>query len=480
MTRLRRPMENGQARTGEPVPREHCPYYVNNRTGGPILGSLLLSYAHRRLDSESPGGCMKRHRSHFALLCLLFCSAPADAQFSLIYPSMPTASPVEIVFLDSATGFFSNAAGTIYKTRDSGASWFRCAHYQGDPISMLRFVDPSLGLGASPHSHLWLDKVNCVYTTNGGNGWDPTNVDLSDASDFLPFSGATILKGCLPGIKRLDNVFGLWTETYRMPWYVPGDVGMPYGTVRKLLRVSDTRVVALVSFENAKRDHILTDSLNLLLQSGDQGASWDTLWQGLQTIMSAVAFVSDSIGWMGGANGTILKTTNGGRSWAAQLSDSLSESVIQQIVALDTLRIFAVSQDGRVFRSTNGGSTWLSLLVDEYGAWGFETKRRIAFANPMRGFYAGSELYVTTDGGSSWRPAFGRIHEEAFHMEFLNRRLGWVLTSGGFYASTDCGASWTRRVDNPGWLHFDMIDTVTGWAVGRYQRAKTTDGGFTW
>ena len=412
-------------------------------------------------------------------MLIFFLLQTGHAQFIQRYPALPTDPIQEIVFLNENVGFFTNAAGSIFQTTNGGNQWVRRAHYQGDAVSALRFVNQSLGFGASPYAGLWLDKVDCVYTLDGGQYWMPVSVNLADAEDFLPLSQSVILKTNAKGIQRLDNFFGNWTTPYAMPSFIDIDVGTPFGSVHKIVALPSGKLLAVGSYGNARRAGIVKDSVSLLLCSTDAGMTWDTLWQGSKLLMQTIAFATPTVGWMGGEHESIFKTVDAGMHWTLQTVDSLSNSGIQKILAMDTLFALAVDRTGTLFRTTDGGAAWTSVIIEK----AFLSNVALAFSSAKKGWYGGKELYATTDAGTTWEPVKSGIRDQTHHIQFITAQKGWVTGDSAFYASTDGGYSWSVRNNfstNPRISSFFMIDSLTGWAIGQNARMKTTDGGITW
>jgi photosystem II stability/assembly factor-like uncharacterized protein len=424
---------------------------------------------------------MSQHRllSTWFTLLLVLSASNAQERFTRLFPDYPTDRIGDVIFVDSTTGYFTNDAGTIYKTTDCGSTWMPRIHYQGDPISLIRFLNPSLGFAASPYGGLQTDWTNCLVSTDGGQSWGDVDLYLSDAEDFLPVSRTVLLKANDAGIQRLDNYYGQWSTTYTLPVHIFEDVPGSYGSAHQLCTRRSGDIVAVVSYWNVRGTLALTDSVSLLIRSLDAGASWDTLWQGSPLVFRTVAFASESTGWMGGEHEAVMKTTDGGVTWTTQHINTAVASSIRKVIALDTSRVVAVTGTGAFLRTTDGGATWSRTVIET--SW--EQPVTIAFPTRSIGFYGGSELFRTLDGGATWAPVNNSLHQTASHMGFISRRLGWVSTDSGLYASTDGGYSWSKRNDfssNPPIARFDFIDSLTGWGVGYKNLMETTDGGYTW
>jgi photosystem II stability/assembly factor-like uncharacterized protein len=76
-----------------------------------------------------------------------------------------------------------------------------------------------------------------------------------------------------------------------------------------------------------------------------------------------IVFVNDSVGWAGGAAGSILHTTNRGKTWTAQLGGDpkSSDRPISDLRFVNDHTGFAVQTTGvgdhRLYRTTDG-ETW--------------------------------------------------------------------------------------------------------------------------
>jgi photosystem II stability/assembly factor-like uncharacterized protein len=423
-------------------------------------------------------------RERCALLSAFFFLVVAPSrmlgQFTLLFPTYPIDRPVEVTFVNSTTGFYATSAGSLFRTTDCGQTWQMQAHYQGDPITSIKFVDSLLGIAASSSGGLWFEKIRCLISSNGGAQWSQAEVNLSSAEDFIPLSKSVILRTEDGGISRLDNFYGQWTRTFTIPTSLwGGDIIAPYGSIHQLHRLPGGDIIALVSYQRAFTAHVISDSVSRIIRSSDSGVTWDTLWKGTTLDLRTVAFATAKVGWMGGERESLFKTTDGGVTWIQQHLDTLSTSSIRSIITFDTLSATAVDGTGTLFRTSNGGANWTTTVIE--ATW--ETTTRLAFPTRLIGFYAGSELYRTLDGGSTWQPVNNRIHETATHMQFVSRTLGFVLTDKGFYVTSDGGSSWSPRNDfsaNPVIAHFQFTDSLNGWAVGEKHIMKTTDGGTTW
>lgn len=87
---------------------------------------------------------------------------------------------------------------------------------------------------------------------------------------------------------------------------------------------------------------------------------------------------------------------------------------------------------------------------------------------------------TTDDGGAHW--AVQHVKEIPVCLFFLNEKLGWMVTPGGIFGTSDGGREWRELPKSPKLLmkiHF--VDEQRGFAVGAHKLAyQTEDGGKTW
>ena len=354
------------------------------------------------------------------LLLVVLNETLVNAQWQLVHPDIPSDKINDILFINSSTGFAANSAGSVLMTTDGGATWNIKAHFQRDVLSQIEFVDSFNGFAISPHSHIG-DDIGFIYTTNGGINWRDAAVVMSDALAFLPLSATAVIKSTDAGtISKLENFFGLWTETYRMRQFVDIDVTVPYGSISHFLRLPGGRLLALGSNDRARRAGVITDSVSFILMSDDEGDSWGTLWSGFPFGSYALEFFNDSLGWLGSDTNRIYKTTDRGMSWSLQYSDSAQSYPIRSISSPDGMFVSAVDGSGRVLTSSDGGLEWHSVQVDQH----YDYATTIEFVTPSRGFLASEDFWRTTNGGTSWGRVSNSLSGDLKKIDFASASIG--------------------------------------------------------
>ncbi|MCI0487696.1 MAG: YCF48-related protein [Blastocatellia bacterium] len=202
-----------------------------------------------------------------------------------------------------------------------------------------------------------------------------------------------------------------------------------------------------------------------VLQTTDGGQTWRQIPDQFKNKVRSVWFVDPQQGWALTIDRDILRTRDGGLTWALQrkagtiklkLIGNLRDPVIDQPEQIDHIYFI----DGA------RGWAWGGGRKDEY------TEQPGVFL-------------TTIDGGEHWNQVPYPFEQDASTIFFLDAKHAWASTNdGGFYKTEDGGLNWTRLETKLPELVCRSIfftDENTGWIVGRSGRiAKTEDGGRTW
>ena len=215
-----------------------------------------------------------------------------------------------------------------------------------------------------------------------------------------------------------------------------------------------------------------------ILKTMDGGATWAAQVSGTTTNLSSVDFVSATTGWTVGP-GTILKTTNGGDSWSPQNVGNDSSYLAVDFV--DATTGYVLTSWGGLFKTVDGGEHWtLSQPTQSYQTscqfWDASTGWLTTDQNVNGG------IFKTTDGGASWTRLSTGFVWTFSDVHFINGSMGWgVGTMGDILRTTDGGATWLRTIGTQPLAGVDFVDAMNGWAVGANGTIlKSTDGGVTW
>ncbi len=140
-----------------------------------------------------------------------------------------------------------------------------------------------------------------------------------------------------------------------------------------------------------------------------------------------------------------------------------------------------------------GPRHWIAPADPEHPIPFHESLNRVWFKNGTTGYVAsGSAVLRTTDGGQTWSPVIDVRHDRKHgvgDIEFVDESTFFVRGLGGFFRSTDAGATLQpvsasapavdeEKQDTVRDFHF--TDAEHGWALGNGQLLMTSDGGKTW
>ncbi len=196
-------------------------------------------------------------------------------------------------------------------------------------------------------------------------------------------------------------------------------------------------------------------------QAGDFHIRWLRQSSGTDASLRGLCTVSDRVAWASGSRGTILRTTDGGKSWQDLPSPHQAALDFRDIQAFDenTALILSAGQPARIYKTTDGGNVWTNTYTDPntasfYNAMAFWDERKgIATSDPVEGRFL---LIQTTDGGNSW----GRVPPENIPEPLEGE--------AGFAASGTCIAVWE---ETHAWL---------GMGGPAARLFRSTDRGWTW
>ncbi len=161
----------------------------------------------------------------------------------------------------------------------------------------------------------------------------------------------------------------------------------------------------------------------------------------------AVGNGSNKWGWT--EESIIWFTRNGGETWKQSYMDKKGGGFGG--VAFSTpLKAWAVGRHGTILRSSDGGKTWDKVLLPKIAKdYDFTD---VAFADTMHGLVVGSSnsarnlFMLTEDGGAHWTPVRFRSKGALWHVAFPTPKEAWAVGDFGYiYHSSDGGMTWARQ-----------------------------------
>ncbi len=248
-------------------------------------------------------------------------------------------------------------------------------------------------------------------------------------------------------------------------------------------------------------------------------AQWIRQTAGTNAGLRGLSVVNEKVIWASGTEGTVIKTTDGGKSWKVFTVRGAEKLDFRDIEAFDANTAYILSigngENSRIYRTADGGETWNlefknlneKAFFDALACW--DAGICIAMSDPVDGRFLLRSLTRVPPGGANWNPVIGDMPpavdgEAAFAASgtclILQGEFTVFLVSGGnaarVFRSDIRGRSWTvadtpitKGTPGSGIFSIAMFDAKKGVIVGgNYEKpaehinnlAYTSDGGRTW
>ena len=284
-------------------------------------------------------------------------------------------------FADAQTGWVVGDLGRIFLTKDGGETWERQSVGDRRPI---------LGITCLDATHAWVSSTlgSAFVTSDRGKTWTeqktPIDRNLLDIGFGSPSRGTAV--GDFGALVHTEDGGKTWTE-----------VGLP-------------------------------ENLELAPTAVDMGVD------PRDVLLYGVTYADENNAWISGEFGTILASTDGGKTWTQQKSGV--ESTLFGIHFLDAKTGMAVGIDSSILRTEDGGATWTAIPgpYEEHSYYDVELGPDSSWIVGSRG-----SLLVSKDQGKTWKdfPTPIQFASEWFRGVSLASDTGYLVGGAGLvYKST--------------------------------------------
>lgn len=195
------------------------------------------------------------------------------------------------------------------------------------------------------------------------------------------------------------------------------------------------------------------------------GPHWQLGDTGVTERFRGLAPVSGKVAWVAGTAGTILRTVDGGRTWASVGPPDAAALQFRDIEAFDARNAVALTigngTDSRIYTTADGGRSWRSAFVNQdanafYDCLTFLDRRHgLVLSDPVDGKF---RILSTSDGGRSWNVLPSAGMPPALDGEFAFAASGTCLVASGGKAFFASGGGSSSRV-------FTSADRGLHWSV---------------
>ncbi len=253
----------------------------------------------------------------------------------------------------------------------------------------------------------------------------------------------------------------------------------------------------------------------LLLQA--PALQWTPVTTGVTARLRGVSAVNDRVAWASGANGTVVRTADGGATWQPLKVPGSEKLDFRDVDAVDERTAYVLSigpgEASRIYKTSDAGTTWTEQFVNRdpkafFDAMSFwDARRGIAVSDSVDAQFV---VLTTIDGGRSWTrvpaerfpPALaneGFFAASGTNVAVLRPNHVWIATGAAAESrvlhSSDGGRTWsvakTPLASGPsaGIFSIAFSDAAHGIVVGGDYKAEsaavdnaaiTSDGGKTW
>ncbi len=190
-----------------------------------------------------------------------------------------------------------------------------------------------------------------------------------------------------------------------------------------------------------------------VIGAGTMAPGWTPLATGATARLRGVSAVSPSVAWASGAEGTILRTADGGVTWERRTIPDAGALDFRDVDAIDERTAYALSigpgRASRIYKTADGGASWTLQFTNDDPKAFFDA---MAFRDEGRGFAVSDAvdgrfvIITTTDGGKTWTRVPAAALPPALDNEGAFAASGSNIAIAGDDAWIGTGAAATARV----------------------------------
>lgn len=338
----------------------------------------------------------------------------------------------------AGSAIVGTAGGGAWKTTNAGASWTPLT--EGIPNLAIGAVavapsNPAiiyLGTGEAGPNGDRIPGIGLLASNDGGITWTLPSSVLATGFHRIsvhPTNPLELVVGTNSGAYRSTaGLDGPWTQV------IAGGVTPGFGQVADLVRdPSNAQILYAATWDGANCSKAtcagaLTINPPTVMKSTDGGKTW-------------------------AAAATGLPVSIGGTSRVSRISLAIAESSPQTLYAsLSTIDVKGSSGEVcHVYKTTDGAATWTeTMLVNTAGVKSFLTAQAgydntivVSPTDPNVVIAGGVRYAKSTDGGQTWAvPAFSgtTVHSDAHDLRYDAANMLFIANDGGIWTSADNGA----------------------------------------
>jgi photosystem II stability/assembly factor-like uncharacterized protein len=315
---------------------------------------------------------------------LLFASAAAAADSPVPVRDIRQ-NLFDACFASPTEGWVVGDLGRVFKTNDGGETWQR-----QEPSGR----DPMLGIGCLDGKQAWLSSIGgrVFKTSDGGATWtlqqSPTKRNLFKVAFATPQRGTAV--GDFGTIVHTEDGGATWTEVE-----LPEDFKLPDSALDSGVLPNDALLYGLTYVD--ENHGWIAGEFGTILATTDGGKTWKQQKTGVETTLFGIDFSDAKTGIAVGIDSIILRTDDGGATWTPLRSPFQERSYYE--VAISGQYAWIVGGQGTILVSSDGGKEWTQFKTPIQFA--SEWFRGVSMVGDRGFLVGGAGLIYRTDGAQA-------------------------------------------------------------------------------
>ena len=209
-------------------------------------------------------------------------------------------------------------------------------------------------------------------------------------------------------------------------------------------------------------------SENMLLVSTDLCKTWSIVDSVMPASPKSLKMLDDKIGFIGGIDGNIYKSIDGGKTWICKY-ESMQGGIVNTLFSFNETiyasLIVSFEFGGLIIKSDDYGENWHEALRS------YSSLRQLGFLDKNFGmaiFYR-NYLLTTSDSGQSWQTEECNIIpiEPNGYIQLIDRQEAYLASDKSIIHTLDGGINWNLSLFSPGsgFSGIQMLSKDCGYAV---------------